>query len=297
MSNQIQHKMQSFAEAPPPMAWLAIAERLDEQKNSEEQFGKKMYESSITPPSGIWNKIEERLLTQNVKVVTVPKTGKVIGIWKYAAAACVACIAAASIWMATNDKSPDVIVVNKPDQTLSQPTTNNPLADPATKSPAGNGVATVIPNNKETTVSNTSSATTTQKVKAAQNDVQSAFIPVTQQPDAQDIAAINPLDNGLTPIVNSDGQAEENIDNNSNTNRYVSIIGPNGESIRVSSKFSKQLGLFGGSSEEGIDVIIKESAKWRNTITKWRKLMNNAKVSPSFENFMDINALGKLLDQ
>jgi hypothetical protein len=64
----------------------------------------------------------------------------------------------------------------------------------------------------------------------------------------------------------------------------------------VSSKFSKQLGLFTEQDPdkmENIDFIIKESAMWRNKISNWRKIMNMADVSPSLDNFMDIIELSK----
>lgn len=299
MSNQLANKMQTYTEVPPPMVWNAIAKRLDEQKIQEENFGKKMQETSIEPPAGIWNEIAEKLDAQETKVVPFGKNTKVIGTWKYAAAAVVIGLVATTIWFTTNkSETTTPVAVNNPipsnndmNGVVKQPTTG----DTTNKQIVSNNTTA----NNDVVASNPTTNTNkkNQKVNSKKIGLTSEPTILSTQDEDIDIASVNPLDNGLQPIVSENGQVVEDINSINASNRYITIVGPNGESVRISSKFSKQLGLFGGQSEEAIDVIIKESAKWRTTITKWRKLMNNAKVSPSFENFMDINAMSKLLEQ
>lgn len=83
-------------------------------------------------------------------------------------------------------------------------------------------------------------------------------------------------------------------------NNYVSFIGPNGQEVKVSSKFSNLLGYMDGKepeSEEYLDKIINESNFWRGKFKTWRNKMINNNVAPSPSNFMDIIELSKLLQE
>ncbi|MBL0147036.1 MAG: hypothetical protein IPP48_16295 [Chitinophagaceae bacterium] len=80
----------------------------------------------------------------------------------------------------------------------------------------------------------------------------------------------------------------------------MTIVGPDGQSVRISSKFSKQLGYFtdrSPESMENIDFIIKESTIWKNKIAGWRSQMNSSSLAPSISNFMDVVEFSKLVSE
>jgi hypothetical protein len=80
----------------------------------------------------------------------------------------------------------------------------------------------------------------------------------------------------------------------------VSFVGPNGQEVKVSSKFSNLLGYMDGrdpETVENLDKIISESNFWRGKFKSWRNKMisNNNASSPA--NFMNIIELSKLLNE
>ncbi len=82
-------------------------------------------------------------------------------------------------------------------------------------------------------------------------------------------------------------------------NSYISVTGPDGQSVKVSSKFSNLINLLNDKNPaavENIDIIISESAKWRSTFANWREKMTNNSIAPSISNFMDIIELSKMLE-
>ena len=81
-------------------------------------------------------------------------------------------------------------------------------------------------------------------------------------------------------------------------NSYFLMTGPNGQSVRVSSKFRNTIQYLNGSSnEELLDVILRESRYWRNQFKEWKEEVGHSTFIPSAENFMDIAELMKLLQQ
>ena len=112
--------------------------------------------------------------------------------------------------------------------------------------------------------------------------------------------AQNPAANNKEKLQNTKGEIPTDIALMNTPNTYISITGPDGQTVKVSSKFSNLIGYLNGSNtatQENIDIIIEESAKWRKIFSEWRDKMTNNAVAPSFLNFMDIIELSKVLEE
>jgi hypothetical protein len=275
--SDLKNIMQNAEITPPQEAWAFIAQTLDNQTQAQQTFATKMYTYEVAPPQDVWAAIENKLPTTQIKSTT-KKQASIFAMpaFKYAAAACVAGILGIATYTFLNNSQQNIPA--NPAQPTVQNSVNVPAQPTTTSQQINNPVTTVATTNAtaKTTIKNTAA------IKS--NPVS---LPNT---NTTGIAAVtNPLDGAVDPINNS---TPTDI-NTTATNQYVNIVGPNGEAVRLSTKFSKQIGLFEGQAEEGIDVIIRESSIWRGKINQWRKAMLNANISPSFDNIFDFEALDK----
>lgn len=99
-------------------------------------------------------------------------------------------------------------------------------------------------------------------------------------------------------IRNSKGEIREDISLLDLPNSYFYITGPNGESVRVSSKFRNTIQyLHGNDNEEMLDIILRESQYWKNRFRTWKENVGHSTFVPSAENFMGIADLMDLLQE
>jgi hypothetical protein len=284
----IAKKLGNYEVNPPAMVWGKIEEALDKESNNTLTVSEKLGNFEIAPPAKVWNKIEAVLDKEGTKVIELKPKVKVFNFYKLAAAASVLLIITTSVWIFTNNNKPAIenpIVSNtiKPNNTSSV-TPNNT-----------NGSSTLLTPDIQEKNTKTNNTASVQKEKVFDN---SKEVEIAGTNPTNDLST-NPFASASEKLVAKNGDVPENIDLVSTPNTYLTIVGPDGQSIRVSSKFSKQLGLFterDPDKMENIDFIIKESAMWRNKIAGWRKKMNIADVSPSLHNFMDIIELSKKID-
>lgn len=282
-------KLASYEVTPPSIVWSKIEDVLDKEDNNTLNLAKKIGHYQVNPPAIVWSKIEDALNKDVSKVIELKPKAKVFTFYKLAAVASVLLIITTSVWFFTNNKNTEI---------------ENPIVSNTIKP---NNNASVTPNNttgsstlptsdiQEKAIKNNNTIASVQKEKAlpSSNDVEMAGTNPTND------LATNPFENKEEKLISKNGDVPENIDLISTPNNYLTIVGPNGQSVRVSTKFSKQLGLFTEKDPdkmENIDFIIKESAMWRNKIASWRKKMNLVDVSPSLYNFMDIIELSKKID-
>jgi hypothetical protein len=99
-------------------------------------------------------------------------------------------------------------------------------------------------------------------------------------------------------IRNLKGEIKEDVSLLDLPNSYFLMTGPNGQSVRVSSKFRNTIQYLNSSgNEELLDVILRESQYWRNQFSTWKEQVGHSTFIPSAENFMDIAELMKLLQE
>jgi hypothetical protein len=111
--------------------------------------------------------------------------------------------------------------------------------------------------------------------------------------------AQSPVTASTEKLQNENGDTPMDISLMNTGNAYISITGPDGQPVKVSSKLSSLVGYLSNSdvnTRENLDVIIQESAKWRAIFSAWRNKMANNALAPSLSNFMDIIELSEILE-
>jgi hypothetical protein len=281
-------KIINFEVAPPDAAFTNIFDALDKEQNNSIE---KIYNYSETPPSNAWENITAELdKEQAEKAIVIPIQGKrnnIRPIYKFAVAAAVIAIAVVAVLM--NNKMTSVENNNTAGIT---PNVNTEKSNTITTT----GVAPSLP------------AIEKNETKQPQNITQNTYKPVniaTTPNDGQYIKGNEVAEMATSPantnekLQNSNGQTPMDIGMMNSPNTYISITGPDGQSVKVSSKFSNLIEYLKGNntdSLENIDVIINESAKWRATFAAWRDKMNHSGATPSLTNFMDIVELSNVLE-
>ncbi len=81
---------------------------------------------------------------------------------------------------------------------------------------------------------------------------------------------------------------------------YITITGPDGIAVKVSSKFSNLVDYMTDEDVNTGNYANTASADekiWKNKFREWRNKMSNTNVTPSLTNFMDIIELSKVLNE
>lgn len=267
MSDNWQNRIFNHEETPPNNAWENIAKKLDAMEENKSVI----------------------IETEKPSVIETKKS-KII-YWRMAAAACIiAIIATTAIWMNIDDNhtSSNKHVAKAPVST--EPKENNQ-------------VATIDANNKTTAspiVVVDKNIVAAQKNKKTTDQTNSTERLEYVKTDDVKSLATNPALNKKEKLVGTSGDVINNIDLMNSPNSYVSFIGPNGQEVKVSSKFSNLVGYMDGKdpeAQENLDKIVSESNFWRGKFKKWRNKMINTSIAPSPSNFLDIIELSKLLNE
>ncbi len=288
--NNFALKLQTFQTAAPAPALKNIFALLDEEEIAEKKIAERLYHYTTPPPAKVWPVIENQL-SNTARVITLKNYTKNRKLFysKIAAAAAVLIIAGAVL---INSKKSSGIRENTTAAAL--PQQQNQTADTGAGS---TNLLTPEAQQKSTPIASTSPA----PVKPAGAIQQT----VTVNPPAL-ISSVNTTELATNPafapkekLQNSEGETPMDIALMNTPNSYITISGPDGQMIKVSSKFSNLISYLteDGGTQENLDVIIKESAKWRATFAKWRSRMANNSVAPSVTNFMDIIELSSMLEE
>jgi negative regulator of sigma E activity len=311
------NKILSHEEAPPQGVWMNIANELDkdEQKNDsnlttkilayeveppttalvnifnaldkEEEthnYVARLYNHQEEPPVLAWENIAAQLNDENTAAV-VPfenKKNNIRALYiRIAAAAAVIAIVVTTVLLISKEKPAHI----------------------------NESVAAVIPQNQHNEIPKVDTEKTT---LPASDSHENMINPVEKKSTVPAEALVidyikgnetlslapNPTEANKEKLQNSKGETPQDITLMNTPNTYISIAGPDGQTVKVSSKFSNLISyLTGVDTEENLDVIIKESAKWKATFAAWRDKMTNNVVAPSLGNFMDIIELSKILEE
>lgn len=306
MNSNWQNRILQHAASPPEGAWKNIAGMLDEESGfaarltayeaiapataqenifalldaaeNNYAFPQRIYDFECAAPAAAWPNIVTALDENAAKVIPLETNTRKRSSFYLRAAAAIAVIAVIStaIWILNrNDKRTDTgeIVHTKNNTVQSQETAGiNP--DPAQKN-------TPVSAEQNSTTKNIS-----RPVYVQNNDI----TPLAQ----------NPADGKKDKLQTITGETPEDITAINSPNSYITISGPDGTPVRVSSKFSGLISYLTEKKpevQENIDIIIKESAKWKATFAAWRDKMINNAAAPSLSNFMDIIELSDVLEE
>lgn len=285
-------------EAPPPYVWDKVVHDLD---NEYFAFKENLFHAEEAPPSNVWNNIQTLLDKETTKRASVISLPQIIRI---SAAAAVIAI----LFFTTNYflKTKEAVI-----NTTAQKNTQIPqkIADTDESGKDNNSITNPVVQSKEKNKLIIASNTETPVKRRQENNqpvsVQSdgGFLPVplpeliaTQRSNVTDKYD---LGNSFGKRVrNLKGEIKEDISLLDLPNSYFLMTGPDGQSIRVSSKFRNTIQYLNNTgNEELLDVILRESRYWKNIFREWKEKVSNSTFIPSANNFMDITELMQLLHQ
>lgn len=278
---------------PPGQVWNRVVHDLE---NEFVEFKNRLYHVEIGPPDNNWELIQHSL---DIPSIANPKTVNIKKIFRVAAAAALIGISffTANYFIAGNDEikttagkkpGPDTTYKNQTDQPVAKK--EDEINVPASAKPM---IASHIASKKHKAKTNT--ITDFYSEDETYNAPPVSSVPddntaITDRYDLEQTAAKR--------IHNLKGEVKEDVSLLDLPNSYFLMTGPNGQSVRVSSKFRNTIQyLNGGSNEELLDVILRESQYWRNQFKEWKEEVGHSTFIPSAENFMDIAELMKLLQQ
>lgn len=280
---------------PPDGVWNRIVHDLD---NEFIVFKNTFHNLEINPPGSSWDIIQNTLNTpQDTKISSIT-IKKVIRI---AVAAAIIGISFFTANYFITDIKPNTTTGQKV-----QPGTQNDnlISSPDTKNTEK--LQTTVSHNSTPVIA---SITGSPKNTTPQNSTPSGMYSNDQTLNTPAISSIQldeipisdryNLDNTASKrIRNLKGEIKEDVRLLDLPNSYFYMTGPNGQSIRVSSKFRNTIQYLNGSEkEEMLDVILRESRYWRNQFKIWKEEVGTSTFIPSANNFMDISELMKLLSQ
>ena len=255
------------AEATPPAAaWSHIADELDEVTPGQ-KLASKLYNMEVVPPASAWSHIDTALNpaeTGSTPVVAMPRRSN--SFLRYAVAAAFLGIAAFGIikWMGGNTTSPDSSLANnsKNSDTVVK------LADRTPAQPA----------KEEKTVPGSEAASSTEMAVAEPAPKQRTY---RSNPSVNNAAyAFTDVDYASNPLYAYEDHSPRIAD------RYIMLMTPEGNFIRMSKKWSDMVCCVSGEEQD---------ADCKNQLKQWQEKMATSSVA-SPGNFLDILSLVNSLE-
>lgn len=259
-------KLDLAESTPPEQIWATISARL-----ADDSITAKMLQLEAIPPESSWERIKEEL----DKETPVVKKPMLIPLIRYAAAAVViGIIAFGAIRLFTSTNETPAVAGKQSipsvldNESLTKINENNPkqLNQP---------LATIDEARDEAALE--ASKKTYAKLdlpkKLQSRDISNFYFASTNS-DEKNKAALNEL--------------ETNYENGQSTDRYITLMTPQGNIIRMSKKFSDMVCCISGDE---MDPQCKDQLK------KWREKIVSSSLGHSSENFMDILNLVNALQE
>ncbi len=322
MSEQSRHKMFDFEATPPPAAWETIAARLEDDRKytaltskinqyqeappaasweviatrieDDTQYASlaaKMNNFDAAPPPDSWQHIAASL--PEIKEHKIPVAGSRGRVYRMAAAAVVAALLIGA-WMLFTRQPDTTLVKNKPVVPASpvpaQIKTTPAVSNPPVQKPA----YAIVP--QTTPRSNRSGYVSRAAVSSDEHPLKYAV--VNNIPAYRNSRIIIPS----LPILDKNGIAIRDLDVLTTNSNYLVVMGPNGQTTRISSKFASVIRFLNGSNddndaEEYLDKVIKESDMWKKRFQEWRNKISQSSFIPSSANFLDIMEFKELIQE
>jgi hypothetical protein len=257
--SSIQERLYNYEQAPPANAWEKIAAALDESHLAD-QFPSTLYNAEATPPVATWDKIAAGLDTEKTPVIAMPRRSFA---WvRYAAAAVViGAIALFAVkWAGTNNNE-------------SLATTNNPVVNRKADTSIEKGAPTT----------NSNASLETEVASRPTNNLPAPEVE-TPKPQPTKKAKIYTVNNNDEPI---NAVYAYNDHTAGLADRYVMLMTPNGDIIRMSKKLGNLVCCVSGEDQD---------KGCTDQIKKWQEKLAASPVAPAPGNFMDILGLVSTLN-
>ncbi len=277
---------------PPPKLWDNI---IHDVENDHLIFKTQLKDATVLPPDAAWQNILDKIQSteeNKARIVKIPTIIRIV-----AAASIIGILFFTANYFFNNKAVEHETAEVKPQN----PSNSQQPAVPYIKEEPR-----ATTNGKKYIASATN---ITRKQKSARFDVESIESYSEHSFRQPSLAAVSPVPVSVTDrydvhegfskyVRNLNGEIREDVTLMDLPNSYFYMTGPDGQSIRVSSKFRNTIQYLNGSStEELLDVILKESRYWKNRFRTWKEEVNNAPFVPAPSNFMDIPELMRLLEQ
>ena len=292
-SSSLTTKMLAWEVTPPVAALANIFNTLDkEENNAITGYAKRIYNYKVNAPLTVWQNIEGQLNKDGAgKLISFkPQRNKIRTLYvRITAAAAIIAIVITTVLLNIKEKT---VNINEPVVSVTPQSQHR-------ETPKVDTEKITLPASDSQEKSNTIKENI---AKQAEKKLTIKETTVTDYIKGNDVTALapNPTETNNKKLQNSKGETPMDIALMNTPNTYISITGPDGQSVKVSSKFSNLIGYLtdkNNDTQENLDIIIKESAKWRATFAKWRDKMTNNTIAPSLGNFMDIIELSKVLEE
>lgn len=267
-------KLSSIQLAPPAAIWNNIAANLDESPFGS-QLAEKLQNTEVAPPANAWSKISAELDT--VHEAAVPERRKLSPFIRYAAAASIiGLLAFSALQLFKNKGSDDNDVFAK--ETTTIPEKINTIVSPVKKetttsvTPEAVAIAEEVRNDAALEASKKTYAKLDKPV-SAKMDMAAAFYFNDAIPTG--------TTRGIGDIFDVP-EEQPTTNTNSSNSRYIILMTPDGNIIRMSKKLSDLICCVSGE-EQDADCL--------HQLKKWKDKLANSYAGHSPGNFMDIFSL------
>jgi hypothetical protein len=271
----LQNKILNYVVAPPAGVWEKITEALDESELTHE-FPSKLYAAEIMPPVSAWNKIASSLEAEQQSAI--PERRRIFPFLKYAAAAAIIGFLAWGGIFLLNSKP------EKKDMAKQElKSTGNNLSAP---------VADQTGNILKEIISSPDNANLSEEARndAALEASKATFakLDISQKRKTKEIASeyyfdSSPVSGNIPALLQ-----HEEIDLCNLSSRYITLITPEGNIIRMSKKLTDMVCCVSGEDENN---------ECRDQIKKWREKIVCSPTCHSTGSFMDMLDLVEALQE
>ena len=269
MSSTLQNKILNYEVVPPLGVWGKIVNTLDESELAQE-FPSRLYGAEVIPPVSVWNKITTSLDAGQEKVL--PEQRRISPLLKVAAAAMIIGLLAWGGIQILNNKSGNKELVK---QKLQKPEKDSP--------------APLINQDNNSPVENIASSDNNIPSEEARNDAALeaskktfAKLDIPVRSSIKEIAAGYYFASSVGDENNSGIIPNDEINTGDLSSRYITLMTPEGNIIRMSKKLTDMVCCVSGEDE---------NEECKDQMKKWREKIICSPACHSAGSFMDILGL------
>ena len=271
--SSLKNKMINYEVTPPADSWDKIATALNDA-HSQDQFPSRLYNMEITPPATTWETIEASL-NNNIETPVLAPIRRLSPLFRYAAAAILVGIVAFGIirlTMTNNSINSTQVGESKDSSTpLNNLNATGGTASTGLDSDSGKSAKKEVMVEKDKPALTKSSS----PVKRTQRTIPTLA--------ARRNNTMNDMDEDLTQTLYAYANHIPTV-----ADRYVMLMTPDGNIIRMSKKWSELLCCVSGEEQD---------ADCKDQLKKWQQKIASSELAPSPGNFMDILGLVNSLNE
>jgi hypothetical protein len=267
--SSLKDKIYNYEVTPPAGTWDKIAIDLDEAELAN-KFPDRLYSMEATPPSHSWEKVNAALNPGNEPVIPIFK--RIRPFVRYAAAAIfIGGLALGIIKLTTGS-----------DNTLNTTAQSAGNKDSSESGKTKPGVADEIQAAKSVTDDDDAALEQSKKMLAKLDPPLKTLAPKLRAGNSH----VRYADDQDTELTQSIYAYEDHVPNLAD--RYVMLMTPDGNIIRMAKKWSELLCCVSGEEQD---------ADCKDQLKKWQQKMATSSLAPSPGNFMDILGLVNSLNE